>query len=141
MKSKKMRLQIGDVYLMSFDGIGSEQRGVRPGVVFQNNLGNQTSPNIIALPLSSWLKKTKMPTHIVLKADEYNLVADSVVLCENPQRMSKERIIKPITRLDEKAMKDIAIGSILSSSVIAFLSEQELLQAWDTARKLNGKPA
>lgn len=141
MKSEKMRLQIGDVYLMSFDGIGSEQRGVRPGVVFQNNLGNQTSPNIIALPLSSRLKKTKMPTHIVLKADEYNLVADSVVLCENPQRMSKERIIKPITRLDEKAMKDIAIGSILSSSVIAFLSEQELLQAWDTARKLNGKPA
>ena len=141
MKSEKIRLQIGDVYLMSFDGIGSEQRGVRPGVVFQNNLGNQTSPNIIALPLSSRLKKTNMPTHIVLKADEYNLVADSVVLCENPQRMSKERIIRPITRLDEKAMKDIAVGSILSSSVIAFLSEQELLQAWDTARKLNGKPA
>ena len=141
MRNEKMRLQIGDVCLMNFDGVGSEQRGVRPGVVFQNNLGNRTSPNIIALPLSSKLKKTKMHTHIVLKADEYNLVTDSVVLCENPQRMSKERIIKPITRLDEKAMKDIAIGSILSSSVIAFLSEQELLQAWDTARKLNGKPA
>lgn len=141
MRNEKIRLQIGDVCLMNFDGIGNEQRGVRPGVVFQNNIGNQNSPNIIALPLSSKLKKTKMPTHIVLRADEYNLVTDSVVLCENPQRMSKERIIRPITRLDEKAMKDIAIGSILSSSAIAFLSEQELLQAWDVARRLNGRTA
>lgn len=61
---KRMRdLQIGDVLLMEFDGIGSEQRGIRPGVVFQNNIGNQSSPNIIALPLSSKVKKRTLPTH------------------------------------------------------------------------------
>ena len=79
-----------------------------------------------------------MPTHVMLKAQDYNLVTDSIVLCENPQRMSKDRILKKISRLDEKAMKDIAVGSILSSSAIAFLSKEELLQAWGEARKLNG---
>ena len=135
---KRMRdLQIGDVLLMEFDGIGSEQCGIRPGVVFQNNIGNQSSPNIIALPLSSKVKKRTLPTHVVLGAKDYNLAVDSVVLCENPQRMSKQRILKEITRLDKQAMKKIAIGSLLSSSAIAFLSEQELLQAHKEARRLN----
>lgn len=138
MNKKECNYKIGDVLLMNFDGIGSEQRGVRPGVVFQNNQGNKSSPNIIALPLSSQLKKKEMPTHVMLKAQDYNLVTDSIVLCENPQRMSKDRILKKISRLDEKAMKDIAVGSILSSSAIAFLSKEELLQAWGEARKLNG---
>lgn len=52
--------QIGEVYLMKFGGSGSEQSGWRPGVVFQNNMGNAYSPNIIALPLTSSLKKLSM---------------------------------------------------------------------------------
>lgn len=138
MNKKEYNYKIGDVLLMNFDGVGSEQRGVRPGVVFQNNQGNKSSPNIIALPLSSQLKKKDMPTHVMLKAQDYNLITDSVVLCENPQRMSKNRMLKKLSKLDEKAMKNIAVGSILSSSVIAFLSKEELLQAWDEARRLNG---
>ena len=130
-------LRIGDVLLMDFDGIGSEQCGLRPGVVFQNNVGNRSSPNIIALPLSSKLKKRGMPTHVFLNAKDYNLAVDSIVLCENPQQMSKQRILKMVTRLDTEAMKKIAVGNLLSSSAIAFLSEQELLQAWRKARRLN----
>lgn len=130
-------LQIGDVLLMDFDGVGSEQRGLRPGVVFQNNVGNKSSPNIIALPLSSKLKKIGMPTHIFLSSKDYDLAVDSIVLCENPQQMSKQRILKRVTRLDRRAMKKIAVGNLLSSSAIAFLSERELLQAWNEARRLN----
>lgn len=137
MNKRECNLQIGDIFLMDFDGIGNEQRGVRPGVVFQNNLGNKSSPNIIALPMSSKIKKRELPTHVILKSQDYNLVTDSMVLCENPQRMSKERILKKISRLDKKAMKDIAVASILSSSAIAFLSKEELLQAWNEARRLN----
>lgn len=84
--------QIGDVYLMQFGGSGSEQNGWRPGIVFQNNIGNAYSPNIIALPLTSQIKKANQPTHVVLPAKETGLRKDSMVLCENPERMSKDRL-------------------------------------------------
>lgn len=57
-QSEIRKPQIGDVYLMRFGGCGNEQKGWRPGLVFQNNLGNQYSPNIIALPLTSAIKKS-----------------------------------------------------------------------------------
>ena len=59
--------QIGEVYLMKFSGSGSEQVGWRPGLVFQNNVGNSHSPNVIALPLTSSIKKTSQPTHVFVK--------------------------------------------------------------------------
>ena len=88
---------IGEVYMMEFEGSGSEQSGYRPGLIFQNNVGNAHSPNIIALPLTSSVKKMGQPTHVLLKASETGLLKDSVVLCENPQRMSKERIGRFLT--------------------------------------------
>lgn len=54
--------QIGEIYLMKFSGDGCEQSGIRPGLVFQNNMGNMYSPNIIALPITSSLKKSGQPT-------------------------------------------------------------------------------
>ena len=69
--------QIGDVYLMKFGGSGSEQSGWRPGVVFQNNVGNAHSPNIIALPLTSSIKKTNQPTHVIVKAADSFLLPSS----------------------------------------------------------------
>ena len=69
--------QIGDVYLMKFGGSGSEQSGWRPGVVFQNNVGNAHSPNIIALPLTSSIKKKNQPTHVIVKAADSFLLPSS----------------------------------------------------------------
>lgn len=65
--------QIGEVYLMNFGGSGCEQNGWRPGVVFQNNVGNAHSPNIIALPLTSSIKKAGQPTHVVIKSADSGL--------------------------------------------------------------------
>ena len=64
----------------------------------------------------------ELPTHVFLDAKRYNLVADSIVLCENPQRMSKTRLIKKLTVLDQDALRNIAVASLLATSVIAFLS-------------------
>ena len=86
--------RLGDIYLMSFSGVGSEQKGVRPGIIFQNDIGNDRSPNVIALPLTTRIKNLAQPTHVLLPAEKYNLLADSLVLCENPQRMSKSRLLK-----------------------------------------------
>ena len=130
--------RLGDIYLMSFSGVGSEQKGVRPGIIFQNDIGNDRSPNVIALPLTTRIKNLAQPTHVLLPAEKYNLLADSLVLCENPQRMSKSRLLKYLGALEEEDTKSIAIGNILSSSAIALLSEEELLDVWKESKRIQG---
>lgn len=126
---------------MRFDGHGSEQGGWRPGLVFQNNLGNQYSPNIIALPMTSHLKKTGQPTHVVLPAKETGLDRDSMVLCENPERMSKERLGAYVTTLPASYMAKIAAANLLASSAISFIDPDFLLALWQQANSLNATAA
>lgn len=129
--------QIGDVYLMRFGGSGSEQSGLRPGIVFQNNVGNAYSPNIIALPLTSQIKKANQPTHVVLPAKETGLRKDSMVLCENPERMSKDRLGDYLTTIPAKYMAEIAAANILASAAIAYIEPDVLLSLWQKAISLN----
>lgn len=129
--------QIGDVYLMKFGGSGSEQSGWRPGLVFQNNVGNAHSPNIIALPLTSAIKKSGQPTHVIIRASDSGLKKDSMVLCENPERMSKDKLGQYITSLSEEYMKQIAEANLLASSVIAYLDIEALIAVWKRASALN----
>lgn len=132
--------QIGDIYLMNFGGSGSEQGGLRPGVVFQNNVGNAHSPNIIALPVTSCVKKIGQPTHVLLRASDTGLRMDSVVLCENPERMSKEKIGKFIGKLSDEYMKKITEANLLATSAIAFLDIESLMRIWRRAAMLNVVP-
>ena len=132
---------IGEIYFMRFEGSGSEQSGWRPGLVFQNNVGNKYSPNIIALPLTSRLKKQGQPTHVVLRAEETGLPRDSMVLCENPQRMSKENLGEYITTLSADIMADVACANILATSAIAFVNPDVLLSLWERASALNAASA
>lgn len=129
--------QIGEVYLMKFDGEGSEQSGFRPGLVFQNNVGNMYSPNIIALPITSSLKKAGQPTHVVLYAHDTGLKMDSMVLCENPERLSKAKIGKYITSLPRYYMRKIAEASLLATSAISYLDVDLLQSIWMKAIELN----
>lgn len=138
---RERRLQIGDVYLMQFNGSGSEQKGWRPGLVFQNNLGNQYSPNIIALPMTSSIKKSKQPTHVVIPASGTGLDRDSMVLCENPERMSKDRMGKYITTIPKDYMSKVAIANLLSTSAISFIDPDLLLTIWRKALELNATAA
>ena len=129
--------QIGDIYLMHFGGSGNEQRGWRPGLVFQNNLGNLHSPNIIALPLTSSIKKSNQPTHVVIPAEGTGLVKDSMVLCENPERMSKDRLGNYLTTIPAQYMSKVAIANLLASSAISFIDPDVLLSVWQKALALN----
>lgn len=137
MSSDPLSPKLGDVYLMEFGGRGCEQRGWRPGLVFQNNTGNAYSPNIIALPLTSNLKKQSQPTHVFLPASDTGLLKNSIVLCENPECMSKERIGRYITTIPEAYMKEIAAASILASCAISLLDPENLLTIWKKANILN----
>jgi len=128
--------QIGEVYLMKFSGSGSEQVGWRPGLVFQNNVGNSFSPNIIALPLTSSIKKVGQPTHVLVKASD-NGLKDSMVLCENPQRMSKENVGRYIGRLTDSTMREVAAANLLATAAISYLDVVTLVSAWSKAVELN----
>lgn len=129
--------QIGEIYLMRFGGEGSEQSGLRPGLVFQNNTGNLHSPNIIALPITSSLKKAGQPTHVILHAYDTGLKRDSMVLCENPECISKLKIGKYITTLSGKYMRQIAEASLLATSAISYLDVDLLRSIWERASDLN----
>lgn len=122
---------------MHFGGSGNEQRGWRPGLVFQNNLGNLHSPNIIALPLTSSIKKSNQPTHVVIPADGTGLAKDSMVLCENPERMSKDRLGNYLTTIPAQYMSKVAIANLLASSAISFIDPDVLLSVWQKALALN----
>ena len=135
---EKRNMQIGDVFMMKFSGSGSAQNGWRPGVVFQNNVGNQHSPNIIALPFTSSLKKRFQPTHVIVSSKETGLKMDSMVLCENPETMSKDRIGEFITTLPDHCMAEIAFGSLLATGAISYMSLEELLDSYQKAVSLNG---
>lgn len=129
--------QIGDVYFMRFGGSGNEQKGWRPGLIFQNNLGNQHSPNIIVLPLTSVIKKTNQPTHVVVPAEGTGLARDSMVLCENPKCMSKERLGSYITTIPKEYMSQIAAANLLATSAISFINPELLMVIWKQATVLN----
>lgn len=130
-------IRIGDIYLMNFGGSGSEQKGWRPGLVFQNNTGNTHSPNIIALPLTTAIKKTDQPTHVFVPADGTGLIKDSMILCENPETMSKNKLGNYLTTLPEEYMSKVAIANLLASSAISFIKPEILLNIWRKALTLN----
>lgn len=129
--------RIGEIYSVYFSGTGSEQQGWRPGLVFQNNVGNAYSPNIIVLPLTSSIKKTRQPTHVFVPCSQTGLKVDSLILCENPERVSKQRLGRYITTLPEKYMSEVAEASLLASSVIAYIEPEVLLVVWQRSLSLN----
>lgn len=136
-KTSQKTPQIGEVYLVEFEGGYNEQRGLRPAMIFQNNVGNNYSPNVIVLPLTTSIKKMNMPTHVFLEADKNNLRYDSIVLCENPYCISKLKLGKYLTKISEEKIKDIARANLLSSSIISFLSMSEVADVWKDAVVLN----
>ena len=133
--------RIGGVYYMQFGGICSEQSGFRPGVVFQNNIGNRYSPNIIAIPMTRAIKKLYMPTHVLIKSANSGLRFDSLAICENPEAMSKQRVEEYITRLPDEYMKQIAIANLIATGAISFLNMRSLLGAWKKAKTYNNRTA
>ena len=128
--------KIGDIYMVRFVGRNSEQTGWRPGLVFQNDIGNRYSPNVIVLPLTSSLKKLDQPTHVLVKASDTGLIRDSMVLCENPTCISKSSLGKFITHLPAKYMKQVAAASLIATSAIVYLDPDSLGKIWDRANDI-----
>lgn len=140
MRNEDRTPRIGEVYMMRFDGTGSEQSGWRPALVFQNNIGNTYSPNVILLPLTSKLKKSNQPTHVVIPAEGTGLARDSMVLCENPVSVSKDKLGRYLTTLPDEYMSKVAEAHLLATSAIAFINPAVILALRERAARMNTAP-
>ena len=136
-KEKNNRdIQQGNVYWVYLTGDEHEQRGKKPCLVCQNNMGNAHSPNVVVYPLTSKRKKD-LPTHVFLPADETGLPEDSIVLCENPVSISKSKLGDYMTSLPDKYMAQVAAAALLASSLISFLDFDSLFTIREQAIQLN----
>lgn len=109
----------GELYLADLSPVvGSEQGGVRPVLVVQNDIGNKYSPTVIAAAITSKMNKAKLPTHIELNAFEYGLERDSVVLLEQIRTIDKTRLKEKIGELSVIKMAQVNKAMMISLGVI-----------------------
>lgn len=105
----------GEVYYADLSPVvGSEQGGVRPVLVIQNNIGNKYSPTIIIAAITSQMNKAKLPTHIEIKAGNYGLVKDSVLLLEQIRTIDRKRMKDKIGKCDANFMKKVNTALAIS---------------------------
>lgn len=103
-----MIVKRGDIYYADLSPVvGSEQGGIRPVLVIQNDIGNKYSPTVIAAGITSQINKAKMPTHIELAAKDYGLNKDSVILLEQIRTIDKRRLREKIGRIDDRLMASV----------------------------------
>ena len=103
-----MYVRRGDIYYADLSPvIGSEQGGVRPVLIVQNDVGNKYSPTVIAAAITSRLGKTNLPTHIEIDARECGLSKDSVVLLEQVRTIDKQRLREKMGALDNSDMTKV----------------------------------
>ena len=98
---------------------GSEQRGTRPVLVIQNDVGNRRSSTTLIAPLTSRVNKKRLSTHVSLKASENDLKCDSIVLLEQSRVIDKSRLRNYVTFLDESKMSEINVAILVSFGIAA----------------------
>jgi len=110
-----MMIKRGELYYADLSPVvGSEQGGVRPILVVQNDIGNKFSPTVIAAAVTSQLSKARLPTHIELSAQEYNLPKDSVILLEQIRTLDKKRLKERIGQLPLSTMLKVDSALLIS---------------------------
>ncbi len=113
-----MNIRRGDVFYADLRPVvGSEQGGVRPVLIIQNDIGNKYSPTVICAAITSQINKAKLPTHIEIDSEQYALAKDSVVLLEQLRTIDKSRLKEKICRLSDKSMKEVDKALLISLSL------------------------
>ncbi|HLU22913.1 type II toxin-antitoxin system endoribonuclease NdoA [Lederbergia graminis] len=116
-----MGVKRGDVYFADLSPVvGSEQGGVRPVLVIQNDIGNRFSPTVIVAAITAQIQKAKLPTHVEIDAKKYGFERDSVLLLEQIRTIDKQRLTDKITHLDEEMMEKVDESLQISLGLIDF---------------------
>ncbi|ARK28612.1 MULTISPECIES: type II toxin-antitoxin system PemK/MazF family toxin [Bacillaceae] len=116
-----MIVKRGDVYFADLSPVvGSEQGGVRPVLVIQNDIGNRFSPTVIVAAITAQIQKAKLPTHVEINAKRYGFDRDSVILLEQVRTIDKQRLTDKITHLDDDMMNRVNDALFISLGLIDF---------------------
>ena len=112
-----MMIKKGDLYFADLSPVvGSEQGGIRPVLVVQNDVGNKYSPTIIVAAVTSQMNKAKLPTHVEIDSMRYDIVKDSVILLEQLRTIDKKRLKDKVCHLDNEI--DAANNGLSKNSVV-----------------------
>ena len=105
---KVMTIRRGDVYYADLRPVvGSEQGGIRPVLIIQNDVGNRHSPTVIVAAITSQINKSKLPTHVELSSRRYEMVKDSVILLEQLRTIDKRRLKERVCHLDGEILTKV----------------------------------
>ena len=105
----------GDIFYADLSPvIGSEQGGIRPVIIVQNDIGNKYSPTVIVAAITSQINKAKLPTHVEISSEEYGLNRDSVVLLEQVRTLDKKRLKEKIGHMTDDDMKKVNRALLIS---------------------------
>ena len=103
-----MIIRRGDIYYADLRPVvGSEQGGVRPGLIIQNDVGNKHSPTVICAAITSKMNKAKLPTHVELNTRRCDMVKDSVILLEQLRTIDKQRLRERICHIDDELLERV----------------------------------
>jgi mRNA interferase MazF len=110
-----MLVSRGDLFYADLSPVvGSEQGGIRPVLIVQNDMGNRHSPTVIIAAITSQINKAKLPTHIEIDSHPNQLVKSSVILTEQIRTIDKKRLREKIGRLDDKLMQKVNRALLIS---------------------------
>lgn len=125
-----MTIRRGDIYYADLSPVvGSEQGGIRPVLIVQNDVGNRYSPTVIAAAITSQKDKSRLPTHIQVTADHCGLAKDSIVLLEQVRTIDKQRLKERMGKLDPHSMSRVDRALSVSFGLPDAIPMQEERQA------------
>ena len=113
-----MVIKRGDIFFADLRPVvGSEQGGVRPVLIIQNDMGNRHSPTVICAAITSRMNKAKLPTHISLDMKKYDIIKDSVILLEQIRAIDKSRLREKVCHLDQDILQKIDQALCISLAI------------------------
>ncbi len=116
-----MIVKRGDVFFADLSPVvGSEQGGIRPVLIVQNDIGNRFSPTVIVAAITAQIQKAKLPTHVEIDAQTYGFDRNSVILLEQIRTIDKQRLTDKITSLDDEMMSKVNEAVQISLGLISF---------------------
>lgn len=125
-----MQIRRGDIYYADLSPVvGSEQGGVRPVLVIQNDVGNRHSPTVICAAITSRMNKAKLPTHVEIDAKRYRIVKDSVVLLEQIRTIDKQRLKDYVCRVDKELMRKVDEPAVRQLDA-SYIKEEKYGKQW-----------
>ncbi len=113
-----MVVKRGDIFYADLSPVvGSEQGGIRPVIIIQNDIGNKYSPTVIVAAITSQINKAKLPTHVEISSEEYGLNKDSVVLLEQIRTLDKKRLKEKIGHMTDSDMDKVQTSLLVSMAL------------------------